>query len=102
MKKDLPREMIEMDPAYCDGGSVKMAAEGNESFRKAHERRDNPWCMEIPPTMPLPAMDGQSLIWGENICGLWSYRRYFAINGKWVDTDPTKVSYHPLGGKKFV
>ena len=70
-------------------------------IRAAYARRDNPWKLVIPPLMPEPAIDGQSLCWGENICGLWSYRRYLAINGKWADMDPTKISYRPLGGKIY-
>jgi len=79
----------------------RSIAADNKSFRDARKRVDNPWKMVIPPKMPQPAMDGQTLQWGENICGLWSYRRYLAINGKWVDMNPTKISYHPLGGKIF-
>ena len=68
------------------------------SIRAAHERRNNPWAMVIPPLMPEPAIDGQSLYWGENICGLWSYRQYLAINGRWADMNSTKISHHPFGG----
>jgi len=97
--QDLPSEMMKSDPAFRNLCGV--AASDNELLRRGLRRRDNPWCMEIPPVMPEPAMEGQHLQWGENVCGLWSYRGYIAINGKWVDLDPTRISYHPMGGKTF-
>lgn len=79
---------------------VEWAESDCGSFRRALARRDNPWCMEIPEVMPLPAMDGQTLHWGQRRCGLWSYRDFLAINGKWVDLEPDRIDYHPFGGKK--
>jgi len=64
---------------------AEWAERDNKSFRDACKRADNPWKMVIPPEMPQPAIEGQTLNWGENICGLWSYRRYLAINDKWPD-----------------
>lgn len=77
----------------------QWAEKDNASFRAACERANNPWRMKIPPVMPAPALEGQSLTWGKNICGLWSYRRYLAINGKWVDMVPTDKDYHPFNCK---
>lgn len=78
---------------------VEWAESDCASVRHGYARANNPWGMKIPPVMPRPAMDGQTLQWGRNTCGLWQYRRYLAINGKWVDLEPDKVDSHPFNCK---
>lgn len=71
-----------------------------QSYRCAFERRDNPYCMVIPPVMPEPVMDNQVLIWRKNVCGVWLYRRYLAIRGKWVAMD-YREDRHVFDGRKY-